>query len=364
MGVDEEILAIIQARGFNDWGSVIATLEAHDQKQAENKMDKDYMDINPRSIKLMLDRDVIGQDRAKKQLAVAAYKHLVRIAANRNNKPLPSKSNVLLVGNTGTGKTFLCEKLAEILGIPFAIVDASTITSSGYVGDDVNIIAERILASADGNKRRAEFGIVFIDEVDKLASSNGGDIATTSVQYELLKVIEGRTLATSSKATASGESIETKNILFIAGGAFGGKITEKRTDIEKSVGFGGGEKEKIVPMNDQLIEYGLLPEFVGRFHGGACLNDLSVDDLVKILKESNSSYIKNMENLFAMEGKSIVFTEGAIREIATLAHAKKTGARALLGVLELALNELQYEVLGTQGDKEIRITKSFIKGAV
>lgn len=314
--------------------------------------------LTPRDIKAKLDEFIIGQEKAKKIIAVAAYKHLMRVANDLKGEPFkPFKNNVILIGPTGTGKTYICEKLAEILKIPFAIIDVSSITQSGYVGGSTNEIMDTLIAKSNAifdSDKGANYGIVMLDELDKLAG-DPDNVGRGAVQQELLKIIEGKDFT---------ETFSTKNVLFIGAGAFGNEIHEDKVAVVKEMGFGGGEEETQIPINDQLINFGLMPEIVGRFQVGTCLHELTKEDLSTILTESKESIMKNTMDLFKFEGMSLRFTRGAIEEISEVAIKKGTGARALNSIIELILSDLQYELLGSRNGDKVVITKKTIQSVV
>jgi ATP-dependent Clp protease ATP-binding subunit ClpX len=337
--------------------------------------------LNPVKIKEYLDDYVIGQDYAKIALSVAVSQHFKRIN-NPSNTIEVEKTNVLMLGPTGCGKTMMARKIADYLDLPFAICDATGITEAGYVGDDVESILTRLITEADGDIEKASRGIVYIDEIDKVArkgesASITRDVSGEGVQQALLKMIEGsimRIPASSKRKHPGGEmqEIDTRSILFICGGAFVGidKIIQQRTDA-RSVGFHANVNNETDPnkvyqdlTTKDLIKFGLIPEFVGRF--GLCINvdELSVDQLVKVLKEPKNSLIKQYQYLFELDGIALTFDDGSLQVVAEKAKELKTNARGLKNIIEKVLLSYQFDAvdLVERGLKSIRITKDTING--
>lgn len=347
----------------------------------------------PMKIKELMDRYIIGQPGAKETLAVAVYNHFKRLAVESvpkhstvedDSRVEVDKSNILLLGPSGTGKTLFARTLARIAGVPFVIADATSLTQAGYVGDDVESIIERLLEAADGNVGLCEWGIVYIDEIDKLAkqgtSAHGTrDVSGEGVQQALLKLVEGSTVRVSSKQGRKHDSkdlsIDTRNILFIAGGAFDGMvdlINERDTGDMPTIGFHaevataeeGDKKVKsysgVTP--GDLKKFGLIPEFIGRFPIVATLDPLTVDDMVAILTQPKDALIKQYQYLFEHEGVDLEFSEEALKEIAQKALDMETGARGLRGVLEGLLQRTMFELPSHEGVVRCEVDRDAVMG--
>ena len=359
-------------------------------KEAYKVLDEDEEDeisenmqlATPSQIKAHLDQYVIGQDEAKRTLSVAVYNHYKRLRQNKKSDVEIQKSNILMIGSTGSGKTYLAQSLAKFLGVPFAIADATTLTEAGYVGEDVENILLTLLQNADFDNKLAEKGIIYIDEIDKLSRksenmSTTRDVGGEGVQQSLLKIIEG----TVSRVPLSGGrkhpqaecvDIDTSNILFICGGAFSGleKIIEQRDNKGKSIGFNADVK--VIGDNDNmdlsdvqqkdLVKYGLMPELIGRLPVITTLNPLSESDLVKILTEPKNALTKQYQELLAMDGVKLEFEDDALKKIAELAIKKEIGARGLRSIIEKAMQNVMYSVPDMTDAKKVIVTSDVIDG--
>ena len=360
----------------NECTELCTNILAKEKQGKENKEVKVAEALDPLAIKDHLDEHIIGQDEAKTAIAVAVVNHYKRVFNNANIKL--DKSNLLLFGPTGTGKTLLAKTIADYLNVPFVVTDATSLTEAGYVGEDVENVIERLLAEADFDPARCEQGIVFIDEIDKIArkgesSTTSKDVSGEGVQQALLKLVEGtkcKIAVKTNKKLVVSESvdIDTSNILFIAGGAFVdlNKIIEKRINAN-AIGFGSKLKNKATDrskiIHEDFVKFGMIPEFTGRFPVIVHTNDLTLDDYVAILKEPKNNLLAQMKFYFTVDNIKLNFDSGSLRSIAEEAVKLKVGARGLKAVIEKVLQPYMFNMsaMKTNQVKSITITEKVIK---
>ncbi len=354
------------------------------KKKKEGEEKKPLVDINnlpaPHKIKAKLDDYVVGQEYAKKAISVAVYNHYKRVATDTMDDIEIEKSNMLMIGPTGCGKTYLVKTLARILDVPLAITDATSLTEAGYIGDDIESVVSKLLAAADNDVQKAEQGIIFIDEIDKIAkkkNTNQRDVSGESVQQGMLKLLEGSDVevpvgANSKNAMVPLTTVNTRNILFICGGAFpdlDGIIKERLTK-QASIGFGADLKDKYdrdktilekVTVED-LRNFGMIPEFLGRLPIVFTLKGLDKDMMIKILKEPRNAILKQYQKLLALDEVSLEFNDEALEAIAEKAIKKDTGARALRAIIEEFMLDIMYEIPKDDSIGHVVITKEYIEG--
>ena len=366
------------------------------KKKTKEKKAEPILDIHsipaPHRIKASLDDYVVGQEQAKKVMSVAVYNHYKRVMADNKNKAEAEKkgssvfdgveiekSNMLMIGPTGSGKTYLVKTLAKLLDVPLAITDATSLTEAGYIGDDIESVVSKLLAAADNDVERAEHGIIFIDEIDKLAkkrNANQRDVSGESVQQGMLKLLEGSEVevpvgASSKNAMVPMTTVDTRNILFICGGAFPGleDIIKERLNKEASIGFKADLKDKYDGDENLLLQatvedirkFGMIPEFIGRLPIMFSLEALTEDMLVKILKEPKNAIIKQYQKLLEMDEVKLEFEDDALYAIAKKAKEKKVGARALRAIIEEFMLDIMYEIPKDDNIGVVTITKDYIE---
>ena len=354
------------------------------KKKKEGEERKPLIDIRnipaPHRIKASLDEYVVGQEYAKKAMSVAVYNHYKRVATDTMDDIEIEKSNMLMIGPTGSGKTYLVKTLARILDVPLAITDATSLTEAGYIGDDIESVVSKLLAAADNDVEKAEQGIIFIDEIDKIAkkkNTSQRDVSGESVQQGMLKLLEGSDVevpvgANSKNAMVPLTTVNTKNILFICGGAFPDLegIIKERLTKQSSIGFGADLKDKYnhdktilsKVTTEDLRNFGMIPEFLGRLPIVFTLDGMNEDMLVKILKEPKNAILKQYQKLLALDEVKLDFDDGALTAIAEKAMEKDTGARALRAIIEEFMLDIMYEIPKDGSIGQVTITREYIEG--
>ena len=374
----------VQFLNLSDMENMIPKRQQVKKKKPEEKKAEPVFNIRdipaPHKIKAQLDDYVIGQEYAKKAISVAVYNHYKRVATNTMDEIEIEKSNMLMIGPTGSGKTYLVKTLARLLDVPLAITDATSLTEAGYIGDDIESVVSKLLAAADNDVEKAERGIIFIDEIDKIAkkkNTNQIDVSGESVQQGMLKLLEGSDVevpvgANSKNAMVPLTTVNTKNILFICGGAFPDleQIIKERLNKQASMGFIADLKDKYNNDKDILSKvtvedirnFGMIPEFIGRLPIIFTLQGLDEDMLVKILKEPKNAILKQYQKLLELDEVKLNFDEEALHAIARKAMKKDTGARALRSIIEEFMLDIMYEIPKDDNIGQVTITKEYIEG--
>ena len=383
MNIDMGKMPNISMINLSDLQGGIPQSQKLKKKKPKEKKEAPVLDIHsipaPHKIKASLDEYVVGQEHAKKVMSVAVYNHYKRVMSDTNDGVEIEKSNMLMIGPTGSGKTYLVKTLARLLDVPLAITDATSLTEAGYIGDDIESVVSKLLAAADNDVERAEHGIIFIDEIDKIAkkrNANQRDVSGESVQQGMLKLLEGAEVevpvgASSKNAMVPMTTVDTKNILFICGGAFPDldEIIKERLNKAASIGFQADLKDKYDKDENLLTQvtvedvrkFGMIPEFLGRLPILFSLEALTEDMLVKILAEPKNAIIKQYQKLLAMDEVKLEFEDEALHAIAKKAKEKKVGARALRAILEEFMLDIMYEIPKDDNIGKVTITADYIE---